>query len=154
MRMLLSIAMIVVAGVPGISHGQRTRSDANAARAQNLQADSLDRDKWLPSRDGRQFRNYDHDRPERGQPTYFADRYHRDGRYYGSRTLIADDRVYRGGDGRYYCRRPDGTTGRIVGGIAGASDRLMRGQTALLGTLTANTAPTDGREGHAPVVCR
>ncbi len=29
-------------------------------------------------------------------------------------------RTWRGRDGRYYCRRPDGTTGLIVGGAAGA----------------------------------
>ena len=28
-------------------------------------------------------------------------------------------RIYRGGDGRYYCRRSDGTTGLVVGVIAG-----------------------------------
>lgn len=29
-------------------------------------------------------------------------------------------REWRGNDGRYRCRRPDGTTGLVVGGIAGA----------------------------------
>jgi len=29
------------------------------------------------------------------------------------------DRVYRGCDNRYYCKRDDGTTGLIVGGVAG-----------------------------------
>ena len=29
------------------------------------------------------------------------------------------DYVYRGGDGRYYCRRSDGTTGLVVGAIGG-----------------------------------
>ncbi len=30
------------------------------------------------------------------------------------------DEVYRGSDGRYYCKRSDGTTGLIVGAIGGA----------------------------------
>jgi hypothetical protein len=30
------------------------------------------------------------------------------------------DQVWRGNDGRYYCKRPNGTTGLIVGGAAGA----------------------------------
>ena len=31
-----------------------------------------------------------------------------------------NDRVYRGNDGRYYCRRSDGTTGLLIGaGVGG-----------------------------------
>ncbi|WP_326523526.1 glycine zipper 2TM domain-containing protein [Sphingomonas sp.] len=29
-------------------------------------------------------------------------------------------REWKGRDGRYYCRKPDGTTGLVVGGVAGA----------------------------------
>ena len=29
-------------------------------------------------------------------------------------------REWRGQDGRYYCRRPDGTTGAVVGAVGGA----------------------------------
>jgi hypothetical protein len=43
--------------------------------------------------------------------------YHREGHY--DRRLTRDDYVYRGGDGRYYCRRSDGTTGLVVGAIGG-----------------------------------
>ena len=46
--------------------------------------------------------------------------YYRDGRYYRERRLGYNDRIYRGQDGRYYCRRSDGTTGLIVGAAAGA----------------------------------
>lgn len=35
------------------------------------------------------------------------------------RRLNRDDRIYRGGDGRYYCRRNDGTTGLVIGALAG-----------------------------------
>jgi len=38
--------------------------------------------------------------------------YDRDGYYHGPH--------WRGRDGRYYCRRPDGTTGLLIGGAAGA----------------------------------
>lgn len=34
-------------------------------------------------------------------------------------ALDRNDRIYRDRDGRYRCRRPDGTTGLIVGGVAG-----------------------------------
>jgi len=52
---------------------------------------------------------------------YYADRYYRDGPNYSERVLGPNDRIYVGNDGRYYCRRPDGTTGLIVGGIAGGA---------------------------------
>lgn len=44
-----------------------------------------------------------------------------DGRRHHERRLTRADYVYRGGDGRYYCRRSDGTTGLVVGGLAGAA---------------------------------
>ncbi|WP_157216843.1 glycine zipper 2TM domain-containing protein [Flavisphingomonas formosensis] len=68
-------------------------------------------------------RPHDHDRRDRG---WRGDRndgwdparhYHRGN--YRARRLGRDDRIYRGGDGRYYCRRNDGTTGLVIGGIAG-----------------------------------
>jgi hypothetical protein len=51
---------------------------------------------------------------------YDAARYYRDDPRYSERRLSRDDYVYRGSDGRYYCKRNDGTTGLIVGGIGGA----------------------------------
>lgn len=36
------------------------------------------------------------------------------------RQLAAEDEVYRGSDGRYYCRRSDGTTGLVIGAGVGA----------------------------------
>jgi hypothetical protein len=51
--------------------------------------------------------------------TYDASRYYRDGPNYSERRLTANDEVYRGSDGRYYCKRSDGTTGLIVGAAAG-----------------------------------
>lgn len=51
---------------------------------------------------------------------YDAVRYYRDDPRYQERVLTAQDRVYRGSDGRYYCRRSDGTTGLVIGAGAGA----------------------------------
>ena len=45
-------------------------------------------------------------------------RHYHAGRY-RERRLSRRDRVYRGGDGRYYCKRSDGTTGLVIGAIAG-----------------------------------
>ena len=72
-------------------------------------------------RDWRRYRGYDYNRFEPGQRQYYADRYYRDGRYYQTRSLGRNDRIYRGYNGRYYCRRNDGTTGLIVGGLAGGA---------------------------------
>jgi hypothetical protein len=51
---------------------------------------------------------------------YDAARDYRDDPRYAERRLGPDDQVYRGSDGRYYCKRSDGTTGLIVGGAGGA----------------------------------
>jgi len=43
-----------------------------------------------------------------------------DGRSHHDRALARDDYVHRGSDGRYYCRRSDGTTGLVAGALGGA----------------------------------
>lgn len=40
-------------------------------------------------------------------------------RHYRARRLSRNDYVYRGRDGRYYCKRNDGTTGLVIGAIGG-----------------------------------
>jgi uncharacterized protein YcfJ len=51
--------------------------------------------------------------------------------------MARDERIYRGSDGRYYCRRSDGTAGLIVGGIAGGvlGDVIAPGGSKTLGTV-------------------
>ncbi|MFD1786715.1 glycine zipper 2TM domain-containing protein [Sphingomonas floccifaciens] len=62
-----------------------------------------------------------------------ASRSYREGRY-RERRLTRNDRIYRGRDGRAYCRRGDGTTGLVIGGVGGAVlGNLIGG--GLLGTL-------------------
>lgn len=46
--------------------------------------------------------------------------YDRHGRYYEPRRLHRGDRIWRGRDGRYYCKRDNGTTGLVIGLAAGA----------------------------------
>lgn len=74
------------------------------------------------------------DRDENG---YDAARYYRDGPNYQERVLAEDDRVYRGNDGRYYCKRNDGTTGLIVGAIGGGvlGNVIDGGHSRAAGTL-------------------
>jgi hypothetical protein len=88
------------------------------------------------ARDWRTYRNYDYNRYEQGTNRYYADRYYRDGRYYADRNLSRGDRIYRGYDGRYYCRRNDGTTGLIIGAGLGA---LLGNQVNVGGSRTIST---------------
>jgi hypothetical protein len=87
-------------------------------------------------RDWRQARRYDWNRVEPGTGRYYADRYYRSGSYYADRRLSRYDRVYRGYDGRYYCRRNDGTTGLIIGAGIGA---LLGNQLNIGGSTTLST---------------
>ncbi|MBX9885887.1 MAG: hypothetical protein K2X68_13040, partial [Novosphingobium sp.] len=69
-------------------------------------------DTYDDGRPGRysEYRRYDYNNPDPQYGGYYADHYYReDNRRYRERRLSANDRVYRGQDGRYYCRRPDGT---------------------------------------------
>ncbi|MCC2981598.1 MULTISPECIES: glycine zipper 2TM domain-containing protein [unclassified Sphingomonas] len=86
---------------------------------------------------GGSYSAYDYNRPDPAYGGYEADRYYREGRQYRERRLSENDRVYAGRDGRYYCRRDDGTTGLIVGGIAGGvlGTALRPGGSGLLGAL-------------------
>lgn len=56
------------------------------------------------------------------------------GRYAEPRRLHRSDRVWRGNDGRYYCKRDNGTTGLVIGAavgglagheIAGSGDKTL-----------------------------
>lgn len=75
----------------------------------------------------------DRDRGDR----YERNRYDRYGRYNEPRRLSRNDRVWRGRDGRYYCKRDNGTTGLIIGAAAGAllGRSLDGGRDRTLGTL-------------------
>jgi hypothetical protein len=107
--------------------------------------------------DWRNYNRYDWNRPgPRGY--YYADDYYRDGRYYRIRALSRNDRIYRGRDGRYYCRRNDGTTGLIIGAGIGAliGNSIDDGRSSLLGTLIgAGAGAAIGREiDRGSVRCR
>lgn len=94
-----------------------------------------DRDDW------RRWNRYDYNRPDPRYGRYYADRYYRDGSYYGYRNMGRYDRIYRGYDGRYYCRRSDGTTGLILGAIGGGllGDAIAPGDSRTIGALLGGT---------------
>ena len=64
------------------------------------------------------------------------------GRRAQERALTNRDVVWRGNDGRYHCRRDDGTTGLIVGAAAGAllGRAIDGGRERTLGTLLGGAA--------------
>ncbi|MDB5696655.1 MAG: glycine zipper protein [Sphingomonas bacterium] len=88
------------------------------------------------------YSGYDYDRPDPTYNGYYADRYYVENRRYRERQLSSNDRVYVGQDGRYYCRRPDGTTGLVIGGIAGGAlgAALTSGRSEILGVLLGAAA--------------
>ena len=125
------------------AHGRRDRDyrddrhdDRREYREQRRDDREARRNYW---QDGRR---YDYNRVDPRFGGYYADRYYRDGRYYQPRRLSYNDRVYRGDDGHYYCRRSDGTTGLIIGAGAGAllGNALDNGRSGLLGTLLGAVA--------------
>jgi len=87
-------------------HSYGFSPDALIQSAQFDDDDYYDDDDWRDRRryrDGRRHRVYD-------------DR----GRYVEPRRLSRRDRIWRGRDGRYYCRRDNGTTGLVIGAGVGA----------------------------------
>jgi hypothetical protein len=50
----------------------------------------------------------------------YDNRYDNRGRYRDPRPIGANERIWRGRDGRYYCKRSNGTTGLIIGAAGGA----------------------------------
>jgi hypothetical protein len=104
-----------------------------------------------------EWRNYDERHVEPGQRRYDPARYYRSGDRYQPYRLGRNDRVYRGYDNRYYCRRDDGTTGLIVGGMAGGvlGNIITPGGYKTLGTiLGAGAGALIGREIDDGVECR
>lgn len=88
-------------------------------------------------RPSRTWRQYDYNRPDPSYGAYDAGRYYREYPSQRERRLSQRDRVYRGQDGRYYCRRSDGSTGLIVGAIVGGvlGNQIAPGGSEVLGTI-------------------
>jgi hypothetical protein len=104
---------------------RRWRGGANGEQRLQARLDDLARDIRWQRHDGQFATDYD------------ASRYYRaDGRYQ-DRVLRDDDYVYRGSDGRYYCKRSDGTVGLIIGGVTGGvlGNVIDGGRNRTAGTL-------------------
>ncbi len=85
---------------------------------------------------------YDSYEDWRDEGGYDPARYYRSGNQYRERVLGPDERVYSGNDGRYYCRRSDGTTGLVLGGAAGGllGNVIDGGRSRTVGTLLGAAA--------------
>ena len=90
---------------------------------------------WAPAH-GRRAKEAEREyrRDDRDEDRYY---YRDDHRHHERRVVRREEVVYRGDDGRYYCHRSDGTTGLIVGAVAGGllGNQLARGRSAALGTV-------------------
>lgn len=121
-----------------------------------------DRDRWEHHDHGR-HRGWDRDDRWRDRDDRWRDRAYYGDRYYGgdyyypryrervyyNEPIYRNTYVWRGRDGRYYCRHRDGTTGLIVGGAVGA---LLGRSAAGYGDRTAGTvigAAAGALLGHA-----
>jgi hypothetical protein len=69
-------------------------------------------------------------------------KYDNRGRYVEPRRISSRDRVWRGNDGRYYCKRDNGTTGLVIGAAAGAllGRELDGGRDRTAGTILGAAA--------------
>jgi hypothetical protein len=127
----------------GMADGSLDRREARNAQLQlndlRRQADALNQRLNDLSRNLRWSRANGYNGPARDPyaTSYDASRYYRDDPRYQERRLSAQDEVYRGSDGRYYCKRSDGTTGLIVGGAGGAllGNVIDGGRSRTAGTL-------------------
>lgn len=148
----LTMATLFTATAPVLAEPP-SWAPANGRRDREADEDRRDvrQDAW------RDYRRYDYNHPG-PQGRYYAENYYREGRYYRPVRLTRNDRIYRGNDNRYYCRRSDGTTGLVIraalGGVIGNS--LDRGGSSILGTLLGAGAGTaiGSSIDRGQVVCR
>ncbi len=71
------------------------------------------------------------------------------GRYYEPRRISRNDHMWRGNDGKYYCKRDNGTTGLVIGAGVGAlagSELAGRGDRTLGAIIGAVGGGLIGRE--------
>ena len=153
---VLLASMVGFQPTPAAAQGQdrRDRYDTRRDRYDDRWDRREDRRDRRDDRRGRAVDRYD------ARDSYWdpARYYRRDDRRYRPRRLGRNDRIYRGSDNRYYCRRDDGTTGLIVGGMAGGvlGSIIAPGGSKTLGTiLGAGAGALIGRAiDDGDVICR
>lgn len=110
------------------------------------------------ARDWQRGRAYNYNRPDPRYNGYYADNYYRGDGNYQARPLGVNDRIYRGQDNRYYCRRNDGTTGLIIGALGGGvlGNVIAPGGSKTLGSIVGGGlgAVLGNSVGRNNVTCR
>ncbi|WP_206364206.1 glycine zipper 2TM domain-containing protein [Sphingomonas sp. UV9] len=125
---LIAALMSVAVAAPAMISTPAAAQNNDYRRAQD---DRRDRDDRRDNRRGdqRADRNWRGDNDRNWDPS----RSYQNGNY-RERRLSRNDRIYRGKDGRAYCKRNDGTTGLVIGALGGGVlANLIGGGT--LGTL-------------------
>jgi len=93
----------------------------------------------LAQPNGRARGHYKHAEKREAREAYWdaSKHYRHDERRYRARRLGRNDRIYRGSDNRYYCKRDDGTSGLIIGGLAGGvlGNVIAPGGSKTIGTI-------------------
>lgn len=119
------------------NRGQYNRYRAQENRQERRENRQVRREDRQDARDWNRGRYFSYNRPDPRFGGYYADNYYRSGSYYQPHRLRANDRIYRGRDNRYYCRRSDGTTGLIIGGLTGGvlGNTIAPGGSKALGTI-------------------
>jgi hypothetical protein len=128
---------------------RRAEREFQRDRADLYRAGWRDDDRWDDDRRGwnrGRGRGRDDDWGWRGdgwnRQGWHAEHFYRDDRRYRQRAVGWNEPVWRGYDNRYYCRRSDGTTGLIVGGLAGGvlGNVLAPGGSKTLGSILGGAA--------------
>jgi len=129
------LTAFAVSAVPAQAQNGREREARREYREDVREARQEYREDRRDAR--RDYRRYDHNRVDPRYGNYYAERYYRAGSNYRPYRLGVNDRVYRGSNGRYYCRRSDGTTGLIVGAAVGGllGNEIGRGRSNTLGAI-------------------
>jgi hypothetical protein len=89
------------------------------------------------NRTNSQWRQYDYNNADPSYGGYDASRYYSETPRPRHRRMHTNERIYRGQDGRYYCRNSNGTTGLVIGAVAGGviGNRIAQGDSEVLGTI-------------------
>jgi hypothetical protein len=162
----LSAVAIPVAPAAAQTYSEQRRFDAAQRtydRERAIYEQAQRRDQRRSSYNDPRYPNSSYDDPyndPRYRTDYDATRYYRDDPRYQERVLSSNDQVYRGSDGRYYCKRNDGTTGLIIGAAGGGvlgnvidGGRNRVGGTLIGGALGALLGKSID-QNNEPVRCR
>lgn len=157
---MLLATMVTALPAPVLAQGksQRDRYEDRWDRHEDKRESRRDRRDYQDVRREAQ-RERREDRADARRDYWDASRdYRQDNRSYRARRMNRSDRVYRGSDNRYYCQRDNGTTGLIIGGVAGGvlGNIIAPGGSKLLGSIIgAGAGALIGRAiDDGDMVCR